>query len=238
MVSAATMHQGCPMSLQKISELERSNLALDVATRLRDLMARGDLAPGTHLVETEVAQKLGVSRGPLREALRILETEGLVRSSPGRGSFVAEISARDVQEIYSLRTILEEEALRLAILNATAEDISGLEDNLASMFTAAEAGNYAQVLDRDLEFHMRIWKMAGHQRLEGFLREIGAQAKMYIAVQTSLYDDLAAGISDHRVLLEALKQRDFELASRTLREHLRVAHETLLDYSRRQLDRG
>jgi DNA-binding GntR family transcriptional regulator len=226
------------MGLQKISELERSNLALDVATRLRDLMARGDLPPGTHLVESEVAQKLGISRGPLREALRILETEGLVRSFPGRGSYVAEISAKDVQEIYSLRAILEEEALRLAIQKATADDISGLEATLHSMFAAAEMGDYAEVLDRDLEFHMRIWKVAGHQRLEGFLREIGAQAKMYIAVQTSLYDDLAAGISDHRVLLEALKKRDLELATRTLREHLRVASETLLDYSKRQLDRG
>jgi len=226
------------MGLQNISELERSNLALDVATRLRDLMARGDLSPGTHLVESEVAQKLGISRGPLREALRILETEGLVRSFPGRGSFVAEISARDVQEIYSLRAILEEEALRLAIQKATADDISELEAILQSMFAAAETGNHAEVLDRDLEFHMRIWKVAAHQRLESFLREIAAQAKMYIAVQTSLYDDLAAGISDHRGLLEALKNKDVELATRTLREHLRVASETLLDYSRRQLDHG
>jgi len=226
------------MGLQNISELERSNLALDVATRLRDLMARGDLSPGTHLVESEVAQKLGISRGPLREALRILETEGLVKSFPGRGSFVAEISARDVQEIYSLRAILEEEALRLAIQKATADDISELEAILQSMFAAAETGNHAEVLDRDLEFHMRIWKVAAHQRLESFLREIAAQAKMYIAVQTSLYDDLAAGISDHRGLLEALKNKDVELATRTLREHLRVASETLLDYSRRQLDHG
>ena len=100
------------MSLDKVQELKRKNLALDVATLLRELIARGDLPPGTHLVEVEMAKKLGVSRGPLREALRILESEGLVKSYPGRGSFVSEISERDILEIYSLRTILEEEAIR------------------------------------------------------------------------------------------------------------------------------
>jgi DNA-binding GntR family transcriptional regulator len=77
------------MSIQNIKEVQRKNLVFDVAALLRDSIAKGDLPPGTHLVEQDVSQQLGVSRGPLREALRVLETEGLVRSYPGRGSFVS-----------------------------------------------------------------------------------------------------------------------------------------------------
>jgi len=220
------------MSLDKVQGLKRKNLALDVATLLRELIARGDLPPGTHLVEVEVAKKLGVSRGPLREALRILESEGLVKSYPGRGSFVSEISERDILEIYSLRTILEEEAIRLASKKGSPEDVKRLQEILEAMFAAADEGDYANVLDLDLQFHQQIWVMADHGRLETYLREIAVQAKMYVAVQTSLYDDLAAGISDHQTLLEALRNEDEELATKTLREHLKVAEDTLLDYYR------
>ena len=226
------------MSLDKIQVLDRTNLTRDIAARLRELIANGDLLPGTRLVEAEVSQKLGVSRGPVREALRILESEGLVTNHPGRGSSVVEISQKDILEIYSLRAILEEEAIRLAIERSTPEDIAELEAILAAMFAAAAEADRVGVLDKDIAFHRRIWRIAGHSRLEAYLEELAVHSKMYVAVQTAHYADLAAGVSDHNVLLDALKTKDAKLATETLGEHLRVATETLLAYARGEAGSG
>jgi DNA-binding GntR family transcriptional regulator len=157
----------------------------------------------------------------------LLETEGLVNSYPGRGSFVAELSERDIVEIYSLRTILEEEAIRLATRNSSREDIMELEKILEEMFQAAKEDNHALVLDLDLHFHQKIWGMADHSRLEAFLKEIAIQAKMYISVQTSMYDDLPTGISDHKTILKHLKAGNEGAAVETIRLHLKVAEDSL-----------
>jgi GntR family transcriptional regulator of gluconate operon len=220
------------MQLDGIRQLERRNLAAEVAAQLRGSIASGALPPGTRLIETELADKLGVSRGPLREALRVLEAEGLVQSQPGKGASVAEISEKDIQELYSLRLVLESEALRLAIQNADASDLEILEGRLGALMDAAESGDHAAVLDCDLEFHRQIWRLSNHGRLESYLREIAMQVKMYIAVQTSLYDDLVAGISDHRLLLQAIQEQDEAEGLRILQQHFRVAAEALLDFQR------
>lgn len=215
------------MSIQNIRELRRNNLASDVADILRDAITNGELSPGTRLIEQDVSQRLGISRGPLREALRLLETEGLVKSYPGRGSFVAELSEKDIVQIYSLRTILEVEAARLAARKRSHEDLMELEKLLEGMLQAAKENNHALVLDLDIHFHQRIWKMADHSRLEAFLKEIVAQAKMYISVQTSMYDDLPTGIADHKTILTHLKTGDEDAAAETIRLHLREAETSL-----------
>jgi len=218
------------MSLQNLGELERSNLAADVAALLRESIVTGEIPPGTRLVEAEVARQLGVSRGPLREALRILETEGLLESFPGRGSFVAQISERDIREVYSLRSVLEEEAFRLAAERGTSEDFYRLQETLDSMGKAANDGEPLKVTDLDFRFHHQIWEFADHTRLKEVLEGITTQIRMYLSVQTQLYDDLAAGISDHHLLLEALRNRDGEGGARIMRNHLQVATKVVLNY--------
>jgi len=224
------------MSLQNLGELERSNLAADVAALLRESIVTGEIPPGTRLVEAEVARQLGVSRGPLREALRILETEGLLDSHPGRGSFVSTISERDIREVYSLRCILEEEAIRLAAKRVTTEDIDSLERTLEAMISAAKAGESSKVTDLDYIFHSHIWDMADHKRLMGVLEGITTQIRMYLAVQTQLYDDMAAGISDHQEFLEALRNHDGEAGAAAMRNHLQVAANVVLDYFQKKKD--
>ena len=218
------------MSLQNLGELERSNLAADVAALLRESIVTGEITPGTRLVEAEVARKLGVSRGPLREALRILETEGLLESFPGRGSFVAQITESDIREVYSLRCVLEEEAFRLAAERGSSGDFDYLQETLISMFKAANDGETSKVADLDFRFHQKIWEVADHTRLKEVLESITTQIRMYLSVQTQLYDDLAVGISDHRLLLDALRNRDGEGGARIMRNHLQVATKVVLDY--------
>jgi DNA-binding GntR family transcriptional regulator len=217
------------MSLESIKGLRRTNLTAEIASNLRRLIAEGNLLPGTHLVESDVAEKLGVSRGSLREALCILESEGLVNRLPGRGSFVAKISERDIREIYSLRTIMEKEALRLAVDRITQKDVEDLESILDLMFLAAEEGDNAEVLDLDLKFHERIWEIADHSRLKSYLDEIAVHVRMYVAIQTSQYESLSVGISDHRQLLDAINSGDADTATKIIVEHLQVATNTLLE---------
>jgi DNA-binding GntR family transcriptional regulator len=89
--------------MHNLGILERSNLAGNVADLLRESIANGKIPPGTHLIETEIAKQLNVSRGPVREAFRILESEGLLENRPGHGTFVHQPTERDIREVYSLR---------------------------------------------------------------------------------------------------------------------------------------
>ena len=214
----------------KLHGLERTNLATDVAALIRRAITEGQVPSGTRIVESEISRQLGVSRAPVREALRLLESEGLVESRPGRGWYVPEISERDIRELYSLRAILEQEAIKLAVERAEETDIDRLEATLHDLLAAAQEGDRAKVIDLDLQFHRQIWEMADHQRLKEVLQEIGVQVRMYVALQTNLYENLLDGIMDHREILEALRNRDAAKAVVVMRDHLQVATDDLLDY--------
>jgi DNA-binding GntR family transcriptional regulator len=218
------------MKLKQLGELDRTNLADEIATNLRELIISGELTPGTRIIEAEVASQLGVSRGPLREALRILETEGLLESIPGRGSFVIQTSKRDIQELYSLRCILEEEAMRLAIDNGTKDDFDRLQKTVESMLKAAEEQRQREVSEFDYQFHSQIWEIADHILLRNVLESITIQVRMYLAVQTQLYEDLPDGVFDHQLILQALRNRDKDTAVQLLKDHLELAAQVVLDY--------
>jgi DNA-binding GntR family transcriptional regulator len=216
--------------MPEIGALERSNLSVNVADLLRASIVDGRIPAGSRLIEAEIAKQLNVSRGPVREAFRILETEGLIQSYPGRGSSVIQTSERDIREVYSLRCILEEEAFRLAVNNRTDANIKRLEEILEAMFAAAKDGDHAKVLELDLEFHRQTWEISDHHRLQSMLEELSTQVKMYIAVQTNIYDDLASGIADHKILLDALRDRDLTIGTQTLRKHLQLAADMVSEY--------
>jgi DNA-binding GntR family transcriptional regulator len=218
------------MMALNISSIERSNLADSVSDLLRESIVNGQIAAGTHLIEAEIARQLNVSRGPLREAFRILEKEGLLENRPGRGTYVSEPSERYIQEAYSLRSILEVEAFRLAISKRTEEDLRRLENALDEMFNAAKDGDEKEVLQLDIAFHRLIWEIADHRLIQDSLETIITRLKMYIAVQTKIYDDLVKGIADHRILLDALRDRNAERGIEALNQHLQLAIEMVLKY--------
>jgi DNA-binding GntR family transcriptional regulator len=214
--------------MANLGELERTNLADGIATLLRHSIVTGELPPGTRLIEVELARQLGVSRGPLREAMRILETEGLLENNPGRGTSVTQFSEKDIQEVYSLRCVLEQEAIRRAATHAQEENLEKLQKTLEAMFEAAKEGNPSKVTELDFQFHTEIWEMADHQLLMQVLQGITTQIRMFLAVQTHLYDDLAEGISDHAKLLDALKNYDGETGAQIMNDHLHVAEDVIL----------
>jgi GntR family transcriptional regulator, gluconate operon transcriptional repressor len=216
-----------------VEKLKRLSLPDEAAQMLRESIAAGKLAPGTRLVEADMAQQLGISRGTVREALRMLEGQGLVESIPGRGTYVARFSEQDVEEVYSLRSLLEQEAVRLLTSRATADDLVTMEQALTDMFEAASLGKAADLMDRDLKFHKLIWNLAGHRRLAHVLEDLSSQIQMYLAIDTQLYADLVAGIADHQGILDAIRAGSGELAAAKMAAHLKHAAEVVEEFAHR-----
>ncbi|HEY6058192.1 MAG TPA: GntR family transcriptional regulator [Candidatus Limnocylindrales bacterium] len=145
--------------------IPRQGLWQQVAARLRQEISKGRLAPGTRLVEGELADRFGVSRGPVREALRDLARSGLVVGLPHRGVFVCTPSDADLEEIFLLREALEQAASRLAITKLLPDDCDHLRGLLNSMETARKAGDSAARKASDLRFHREIFVIADSARL-------------------------------------------------------------------------
>ena len=219
-----------PSSLKR---LKRKSLALDTADYLREAIIACDLPPGQRLLEVDISEQLGISRGTLREALQVLEGEGIVESSHGRGKYVMSMSEKAIQEIYSVRSVLEQEAVRLAAQNIDHQGIADLQTILTAMFDAAKANDINLVINTDFEFHQKIWEIANNQLLERLLHSISQQARIYLAIQVKLYDDLLNGISDHEQILETIRKQDGEKAAALIKEHLTYAREAVIEYVQR-----
>jgi len=190
--------------------------------QLREMIVTGVLPPGADLHEGQLCAQLGISKSPLREALRQLAQEGLVVAASQRGSYVAPFSPEDIGEIYSLRSYVEALEVRLATERATVEDVRALRANVAAMEECARRGDQRGFVERDAEFHLLLARIAGHKRL--------------LRVQQSLQTDLlrlmmyhlaragSAAATDastmHRAIVDAIEARDPDAAEREMREHI------------------
>lgn len=222
------------MSLEMINKVKKLSLTEEIAAELRKSILSGKLKPNTRLYEKELSEQLGVSRGPLREALRLLEGEGMISSTTGRGSFVNSFSARKVAELYSMRLILEQEAVRLAAKHATNEQMDELEQILNNMLLAGRKGKVDLVIELDLQYHEKIWELADHHLLSETLLGLSSQIRSYMAVHTSLYEDLATGIDNHKILFDTLKARDENASATMMRQHLLEATEVVTKFAKAQ----
>lgn len=188
---------------------------------LRSAIVRGELAPGTRLVEWELAERLGVSRGPVRDALVRLEQERLVANYPRRGTFVLGVSADDVREFFGLRILHEEYAASLAVPRVTDEDLRELRGYLDAIAERAASGVAEAPVDPDLQFHRAIVRLSGNRRLlHHWDMHIGPlRALLALAAEIR-----PRGVTDardwHSAILAAIEARDAAAAGRAIREHL------------------
>jgi DNA-binding GntR family transcriptional regulator len=204
-----------------LEPIQRLDLFQDVYARLRDAILLGVLGPGERLVEEQLATRLGVSRAPIRDALRSLESDGLVMASGRRGKVVSTLSVRDAWEVYSLRATLEAMAVRLAIDNRANELIAELEDLVADMRRAGESADLSKLSTLDVRFHEAVCRASGHQRLLAAWRGMSDQIRLLSqqAVDTQ-YRDLADVPDRHKRLIEALRAGDPAAAEREFRQHI------------------
>ncbi len=195
-----------------------------VYRRVREAILDGELAPGQTMSQVVLAEELGVSRTPLREALRMLQGEGLVEARPNRRVRVAPISAGDLEELYAVRVALEAQALRLAVPRMTPEDIARLEGSIAEMAHYAEERDMRRWLVPHADYHRRLTELAG-ERFEGLLTQLYDHAERYRRLHIG-YGPSAWATADHRDILDAVKAGDARQSAALLAEHLsRIAFE-------------
>lgn len=205
----------------------RTSLGDHVLADLREQIASGRLAPGTHLREAEIAAAMAVSRGPVRDALTALANEGQVEIHRHRGAFVSVLSQRDVEEVHSLRTAIETLAAHRAATRLTPELTAKLDAALEAMRTSAPLAA-EEAVQLDLAFHDVIYQAADHQRLLRTWTSIRAQVAFFLHIRNVNFPDFAqVGYREHREVRDALLSGDPELASRSVQHHLAGAYTRL-----------
>jgi DNA-binding GntR family transcriptional regulator len=192
-----------------------------VAETLRVAILRGELAPGTRLVEWELAARLGVSRGPVRDALTRLEQEHLVVTYPRRGAFVLGVTAEDVRELFGLRILLESHAAQEASRRATAESLAELARLWRQLTARAAGGDLAGLIEADITFHRTIVRLAGLRRLLHHWDLLIAPVSALLVLSAELHPDLAHGVeASHGAILKALQAGDSAAAQQAIADHL------------------
>jgi DNA-binding GntR family transcriptional regulator len=219
-----------------LEEVDRQSLPDKIVQALRRSIVTGALKPGSRLLEADLAGQLGVSRAVLREALRTLQREGLVESRHNRGTFVATVSAEDLMEIYSLRSLLEGYAACRVAQQATAEQVAELQERVDEVLTAAKARNGRWVAEADLRFHKAIWEMVGHKRLLQTLAGLESHLRMILAVHAEVYEFSLDSVGGHEQIMTAIRSGDGSRASELMRLHIESSAQMMRDFLSSAID--
>ena len=195
---------------------------------LRDEILSGRLTPGTELSEVALAESLGVSRGPIREALGRLAAEGLVTVRPRRGAVVRALSGDEFIEAYQVREALEAMAVRLAVPKLTRDHVLELERRIEEMTERAEAGDVAGFFEANSAFHQVFFETAGNRMLAELYRSLRGQIDRHRPRSLELRGDVKRSIAEHKAILRAARSGDVERAVHLVSEHIRVPQIRLL----------
>lgn len=192
------------------AQIRTTNLRDQVVEQVRTAIIEGRLKPGDHVAEVKLTEQLGVSRTPVREALLLLEREGLVVAEPNRGCFVRAFSEADVSAIFSMRTVLENFAAERVIGSLAAADFAALNALIAQQEELIRADDFKGVRSTDMAFHQTLVERAAHPLLERGWRELVAQiaALLYLRAEAIRDYDEQRAVQDHRAILAALRAGD------------------------------
>jgi len=189
--------------------LNRSLLSDQAYDLLKSRLIAREYAPGTRLVESEIARQLAVSQAPVRDALRRLAHEGLVLQLPRRGSFVAEVSAEEVRDAYALRAALEELAVKEAMKHMDDSLIDALENDITTMLKAAADDSMERLVDADVQFHKAVWEAGGNRFLPKAWLMVEASMRNLTVVSNRIFFGTLGDVArTHYPLLDGLKSRN------------------------------
>jgi DNA-binding GntR family transcriptional regulator len=212
-----------------LEPLHGQTLGMQAADAIRRLIATGQLAGGERLIEARIAEQLGISRGSVRDALWLLRGQGLVRDEPRRGSFVAELTAQDVRDIYDLRIAVELAAVRVLVQQPAAESFERLEQAIEAM--AAEGRDAAAAAEADLGFHSAVCAASGNSRLHDVYARHSSELLILLRLdEEKLTHQHGSMTGDHKFLLDALLSGDLDVAEAAFRTHLEEARDRVSAY--------
>lgn len=205
-----------------------------VSETLREAIVEGVLKPGERLMEIQIAEELGVSRTPVREAIRKLELEGFVVMIPRRGAYVADLTLKDITDVFEIRTALDVLAAGLAAERITDDELEQLERMIVEICGYIDEGNMDKIVEADSMYHDLLYKASRNDRLVGIINNLREQLTRFRSISMHYPGRLKNTWEEHRRLLEAIAQRNVKLARQIAREHLENAEHTLiLDIQRR-----
>ncbi|MBI2941025.1 MAG: GntR family transcriptional regulator [Chloroflexi bacterium] len=192
----------------------------DAYHALRDAILTGQFAPGQRLVEAELARQMAISRAPIREAIRKLEQDGLVKYIPRRGVVVAELSSEEVRDLYDIRAHLEGLAVRMLVAHLTSEDVAVLEGLIQRMFECATRDDLRGLIAADVEFHAHICRLSGSKRLYRLWESLNPQCWTLLTSLKATEYTLDQIAERHRPVLAALKSGDAGLCEAVISRHV------------------
>jgi DNA-binding GntR family transcriptional regulator len=195
---------------------------------LREAIISGVLKPGERMMEVQLAEEMGVSRTPVREAIRKLELEGFVIMVARKGAYVAGISSKDVAEVFEIRAALEGLAAALAAERITDTEKEDLERVLVVKAASLEANDFSSLIEKDTEFHELIYKASRNERLMQIISNLREQINRFRMVSLAHPGRGREALEEHRKIAEAIADRDFTLAQSLAQEHIENAENALL----------
>ncbi len=212
---------GRPVPVENLTLWQR------VYDHLREEILAGRLEPGAELAEVALSVQLGVSRGPIREAIGRLAAEGLVTVRPRRGAVVRSLSKEEFLELYQVREALELMAVKLAVPRLGPDDVEALGRLIETMAAHAERGEVAEFFEANSRFHGRLFEASGNVKLQELYRQLLGQLGRYRIRSLTLRGNLQRSVAEHAAILRAAKRGDADRASHLMSEHIRVPQRSL-----------
>ncbi|NLK22023.1 MAG: GntR family transcriptional regulator [Epulopiscium sp.] len=218
------------------------NLNLDEYLPLRDVVFNtlrkailsGDLLPGERLMEKQLAEKMGVSRTPIREAIRKLELEGFVVMVPRKGAQVANITEKDIQDVLEVRSVLEALAVRLACDKMEKEDLGQLKETMDIFSDAAKEEDVDTMIKKDTEFHDIIFGATKNEKLIQIVNNLREQIHRYRVAYLKSFGDFKAIQEEHEQIVHAIENKNPSLAEKVATEHIKNQERAVIKYVRRE----
>lgn len=212
-----------------LNQIENRPLRERVLDALREAIISGDLKPGQPLTEMELAASLGVSRAPLREALQILSSEGLVETIPYTGTSVRHLTRTDIEELYSLRSVLETFAVRRVITQRNPQHVEQLRQCFTAMLGAAESGQIKQVNNIDRLFHDTLIELTGHSLLMNSWSVVSMRVRQVMALLNRRNSDLKQIAYNHLPIIDAIEKEDEDKAIALIQKHVAASGELIAE---------
>lgn len=191
-----------------------------VFNTLREAILRGDLVPGERLMELQLAAKLGVSRTPIREAIRMLEQEGLAITIPRKGAIVAGMTEKDMQDVLEIREALEELSVQVACDKITEEEIARLRENMENFEDSLKSGDLKRMAEADVEFHDVIYQATDNLKLINMLNNLREQMYRYRVEYLKNPSNHEQLLREHEAIYRGIMEKDKDAVTEMIRKHI------------------